>query len=156
MSQRLEALESANRVRFGRRDVKEELSSGVLPLRDALADERVATMPVHKLLASMRSWGPTRADTLLADVNVNPLRKVVTLTDRERDLISEYAPMSPKERGVAKYQRGLEMVLIEANKRGWKPRLENNRAVYVFTTLGKALLTDLEDVDYLVAELEAA
>lgn len=156
MSQPLEALEGANRVRYGRCDVKAELASGILPLRDALADDRAATMVVHKLLASMRNWGPTRAMTLLADVNVNPLRKVAALTDRERDFIAEYAPMNPKERAAAKYQRGLEMVLIEANKRGWKPRLENHRAVYVVTTLGKALLTDLEDVDYLVAELEAA
>ena len=156
MSQPLEALERANRVRYGRRDVKAELASGILPLRDALADERVATMPVHKLLASMRSWGPTRAMTLLVEVGVSPLRELGSLTDRERDFIAEYAPMTPKEREVASYKRGLEKVLQEAQRRGWKPRLHDAAGVVVVTVLGEAMLTDLEDLGFLQAELEAA
>ena len=156
MSQPLEALERANRVRYGRRDVKDELSNGALPLREALADERVATMPVHKLLASMRSWGPTRAMTLLVEVGVSPLRHVSDLTDREREIIAEYAPLTPKERELVTYQRGLEKVLIEAQRRGWPAHVQGKAGVVVITALGEAMLSDLEDVSFLVAELAGA
>lgn len=152
MSQPLEALEQANRVRYGRRDVKDELSSGILPLWDALADERVETMPIHKLLASMRGWGPVRAMELLATIDVNAFREIGNLTDRERDLIAEYAPLTPKERQALTHKRELALVFDESTQRNWSPTV-TDFGVAVLTPIGSAILTDLEDLRFLEAEL---
>ena len=155
MTQQMEALDKANRVRYAIRDVKAELASGILPLRDALADDRVITMVLHKLLASQKSWGPTRANALCNDASVSPLRPVGGLTEREADRIALLAPMGTKERRLALYRMGPEKVLKEANNRGWRPRLED-LGVVVITPLGEAVLSDLEDLSFLAAELEAA
>jgi len=152
VSQPLEALEQANRVRYGRRDVKNELSSGRIPLEDALADERVKTMPVHKLLASMRGWGPVRAMELLSLIDINAFREIGNLTERERDLIADYAPLSPKERQALTYRRELKQVLEQTAERGWNPTV-TDFGVLVFTPIGSTTLTDLEDLQFLEAEL---
>ena len=156
ISQPMQALELANHIRYGRRDVKAEVRSGTLSLAAALEDERAAKMPVHKLLAALKRWGPTRAMSLLVEVGVSPLRHVSDLTDREREIIAEYAPLTPKERELVTYQRGLEKVLIEAQRRGWPAHVQGKAGVVVITALGEAMLSDLEDVSFLVAELAGA
>lgn len=152
MSQQMQALDKANRVRYGIRDVKEELRGGVLSLRDALSDERVLTMPVHKLLASQERWGPTRAMTILTESGISPLRPVGGLTEREAERIATLSLLSPKERRLFLYRENLDKVLKEAKMRNWKPRLLDDRVI-VMTPLGEAVLTDLEDVSFLLAEL---
>jgi hypothetical protein len=149
----MEALERANVVRYGRRDVKNALGNGLLDLRDALDDQRVETMPVHKLLASMRGWGPVRAMELLSLVDINAFREIGNLTKRERELIADYAPLTPKERQALTCKRELEQVLEQTTERGWNPTV-TDFGVLVFTPIGSTTLTDLEDLQFLEAELK--
>jgi hypothetical protein len=149
----MEALQRANVVRYGRRDVKNDLGNGLLDLGDALGDERVKTMPVHKLLASMRGWGPVRAMELLTLIDINAFREIGNLTERERNLIADYAPLSPKERQALTNEREREQVLEETQKRGWNPTV-TDFGVLVVTPIGSTTLTDLEDLQFLEAELK--
>jgi hypothetical protein len=148
----MEALQRANVVRYGRRDVKNDLANGSLDLRDALGDDRVKTMAVHKLLASMRGWGPVRAMELLSLIDINAFREIGNLTERERDLIADYAPLTPKERQALTCKRELEQVLEQTTERGWNPTV-TDFGILVFTPIGSTTLTDLEDLQFLEAEL---
>lgn len=84
MSQRMQSLELANRVRRDMAALKRQVKS-----REIGLDEAVLTvefnMPIHKLLAAGYRMGETRADKLLASTFIRPDRSVRTLTSRERE-----------------------------------------------------------------------
>lgn len=61
MSQNMEALGKANRVRIGRAELKRRLREDEVTLRDALDDEYAETMRVFDLLMEQWGWGPHRA-----------------------------------------------------------------------------------------------
>jgi hypothetical protein len=89
--QQMKALERANTVRFAAADVKREVSSGILPLRDAVFDERAQSVVLRDLLMSQRFQGPLKVDRLLDTLNVNGYRRVSEITERQKWLVADAA-----------------------------------------------------------------
>jgi hypothetical protein len=89
MSQQMEALEIANRVRFGGIHVRQEVTAGLITVAEALEDPRAGSMPIGRLLCAQRAWGPTKAHRLLNGLSIWPTRKVRELTERQKRLIAE-------------------------------------------------------------------
>jgi hypothetical protein len=184
MCQRTEALGKANVIRYGWRDVKSSLGSGTLPLCDALIDVRAARHPIHKLLDAQPQWGAARTRQTLTTLRIWPLMPVADLTRRQRERIVEMADIitsgfwrgelnerggrkNPKPKAKPKmisasvdaYEERLAAVCDEAHRRGWSTRAPEDtqlEGVIVITPLGEAMLSDLEDLTFLAAELEAA
>jgi len=78
-------------VRFAAADVKREVSSGILPLRDAVFDERAQSVVLRDLLMSQRFQGPLKVDRLLDTLNVNGYRRVSEITERQKWLVADAA-----------------------------------------------------------------
>lgn len=91
-AQSLEALQRANANRMAAGEVRREVGCGLLPIYAALVDPRAGCMDIRRLLCAQRSWGPLKADTLLAGLGIHPTRKVRDLTDRQRNAIIEGTP----------------------------------------------------------------
>jgi hypothetical protein len=89
--QQMKALERANTVRLAAADVKREVSSGILPLRDAVFDERAQSVVLRDLLMSQRFQGPLKVDRLLDTLNVNGYRRVSEITERQKWLVADAA-----------------------------------------------------------------
>ena len=89
--QQMKALERANLGRFAAADVKREVSSGILPLRDAVFDERAQSVVLRDLLMSQRFQGPLKVDRLLDTLNVNGYRRVSEITERQKWLVADAA-----------------------------------------------------------------
>ena len=89
MTQPLDALRVANRVRFAAADVKRELRDGRLLLGDALFDERAMPIVLRDLLLVQPRVGPARADRLLCRLKVNGHRRVGDLTERQRRVVAD-------------------------------------------------------------------
>jgi len=89
--QQMKALQRANTVRFAAADVKREVSSGILPLRDAVFDERAQSVVLRDLLMSQRFQGPLKVDRLLDTLNVNGYRRVSEITERQKWLVADAA-----------------------------------------------------------------
>lgn len=89
MTQPLDALQVANRVRFAAADVKRELRDGRLLLGDALFDERAMPIVLRDLLLVQPRVGPARADRLLRRLKVNGQRRVGDLTERQKRVVAD-------------------------------------------------------------------
>jgi hypothetical protein len=89
MSQQLEALQIANRVRFDGMHVRQEVTAGVITVEQAFNDPRAERMQVGRLLCAQRGWGPSRVHRLLNTLMVWPTRRVGDLTERQRARILE-------------------------------------------------------------------
>src|ERR1700690_3597785 len=82
------ALEVANRGRFAHADVKREVGAERLSIARALEDPRAASMSIYDLLASQRRWGSVRTTRFLEAVKIGELRRVDSLTHRQRGLLA--------------------------------------------------------------------
>jgi hypothetical protein len=84
--QHLRALEHANQVRMARAQVKRRVRAGELRTADVVltCPWEVRTMSVRELVASQRSWGPTRCRRLLLSLGVPENKQLGTLTERQR------------------------------------------------------------------------
>jgi hypothetical protein len=89
--QRARALELANQVRADIHAVRLELAVGAISLAAALSDPRAASMTVFDLLRSRPRVGPRRARTIAWAAEVNELKRISELTDRQRSAIIEAA-----------------------------------------------------------------
>lgn len=99
--QHLRALESANRVRLARAELKRRIAGGHVAVAEVVTERpwAAAGMPVLDLLMSQRRWGATRSRKLLTRIPLSETRKVGALTDRERDVLAqELEPSSTRER----------------------------------------------------------
>ena len=172
MSQQLEALAVANSRRYGWRDLKGELLAGEITLQKALVDPRAARQPIHRLLNSQSKWGASRTRRLLMQVGVYPLTAVDRLTERQRDALSAGACVEKKSaqsvkprkpRAVAsKANRSVDVlggVITVAERLGWSARLHDDEtinSVVVMTPIGEKVVSDLEDLTFLLVDVEAA
>lgn len=86
-SQPLEALDQARRIKEGRGDLRRQIRTGRLSIREALYSPYSQTMTVERLLIAQRNWGSHRAGTLLKGLQISPTRRVMDLTDRQRALL---------------------------------------------------------------------
>jgi hypothetical protein len=87
-SQPLEALAVANHNRILAAELLREVRSGVLPIADAVYDERAGCITILRLLASQHRWGRARALKVLRNVPVTETVRVRDLTDRQRAAVA--------------------------------------------------------------------
>jgi len=83
------ALEKANQVRIARAQIKRDIRTGVVDVRDVLRDmpEDLEGMQVLSFLMLIRWVGRVKALTMLRRVGVSPARLLGALTDREVTLL---------------------------------------------------------------------
>jgi len=87
VSQHMEALESANRIRLERSDFKRKILSGERSITDSFQAECCQTMTVMALLMAQRRWADRRAAKLLSMLGLSELKTVGGLTERQRRLV---------------------------------------------------------------------
>ena len=89
--QHLQALESANRVRLARADLKRRVSSGDVSAAEVIEDNlwEARTMTLSELLVSQRRWGRTRSHKFLATLGLSENKPVGKLTDRQRHELAD-------------------------------------------------------------------
>lgn len=97
IEQRRTALAKAAEARKERAELRENLKSGVLSLREVLASdsEAVLRMPVRTLLESLPGVGRARAHRLLAEMQIAATRRVRGLGPHQRDrLLARFEPQN--------------------------------------------------------------
>jgi hypothetical protein len=88
--QHMQALARANRVRLARAELKRSIARGDLEA-SAVVEEcpwETESMTLAELLTSQRRWGRTRARKFLLGVSLSENKRLGTLTDRQRTLLS--------------------------------------------------------------------
>ncbi|PZS09415.1 MAG: hypothetical protein DLM64_10565 [Solirubrobacterales bacterium] len=88
--QRLRALERANEVRLARAEMKRRIADGVVSAADVILDcpQAVSSWSVADLLMSQRGWGTTRCRKFLSRNDVSEIKRVGSLTERQRRLLA--------------------------------------------------------------------
>jgi hypothetical protein len=88
--QRLQALERANMVRLARAGLKRRIAEGELSAAEVILTNppEVATWTVGELLRSQRRWGGTRCRKFLSPYQISEVKRIETLTDRQRRLLA--------------------------------------------------------------------
>jgi hypothetical protein len=85
-SQHMHALERANRVRLARATLKRKIANGQLDAAEVVlaCPWEAESMSVSELLMSQKRWGRTRCRKFLASIGLPEMKKVSTLTERQR------------------------------------------------------------------------
>ena len=88
--QHMQALEHANRVRLARAELKREIARGDTAAADVIREcpWETESMTLAELLTSQRRWGRTRARKFLLALAMSENKRLGTLTDRQRLLLS--------------------------------------------------------------------
>lgn len=86
--QRLDALQKANEVRTGKSEIKAQLKARTLLPLDALNSEWGGFLKVEELLLAIPKIGRSKARKIMAEVQVSPLRKVGSLSERQRKALA--------------------------------------------------------------------
>jgi hypothetical protein len=89
-TQSLEALQTANRVRRARSELKTRIADGQLSAADVIltCPSEITSMPIAQLLASQRGWGEVRCRAFLAHVAVREDKSIGSLTERQRRAVA--------------------------------------------------------------------
>ena len=85
-SQRLRALERANRVRVARARLKRRIAGGELTAAEVILSPRreIDGMPISEVLGSQRRWGEFRCRGLLASLGMSEAKTIGSMTERQR------------------------------------------------------------------------
>jgi hypothetical protein len=85
-SQRVRALERANRVRFTRSRVKAQIAAGELTPAEVILSARweIGRMPLAELLGSQPQWGAVRCRAFLARLHIVETKTIASMTQRQR------------------------------------------------------------------------
>ena len=88
--QHMQALARANRVRLARAELKRSIARGDVDASAVVRDcpWETESMTLAELLTSQRRWGRTRARKFLLSVSLNENKRLGTLTERQRALLS--------------------------------------------------------------------
>lgn len=88
--QHMQALARANRVRLARAELKRAIGSGEVKVSEVVltSPDEVETMTVGELLRCQRHWGRTRTRHLLDALDLNEVRTIGRLTDRQRIVLA--------------------------------------------------------------------
>ena len=100
----MRALARANEIRHERAELKRRLASGRLSVAEVLLEPPVAVLswPVAKLLLSQSRWGRAKCHKFLSHNQIDGLRRVGALTDRQRRLLAAQLPSAaPRSAGRA-------------------------------------------------------
>jgi hypothetical protein len=89
-SQRVQALQRANRIRIARSQLKAQIADGHTSAAEIILScpPEITTMPVAQLLASQRGWGEVRSHALLAQVALREDKSIGSLTGRQRQVVA--------------------------------------------------------------------
>jgi hypothetical protein len=85
-SQRLRALQRANRVRTARAQLKRRIADGELTAAAVILSPRreIETMPIGEVLVSQRHWGEGRCRGFLAGLRMAETKTIGSMTTRQR------------------------------------------------------------------------
>jgi hypothetical protein len=88
--QHMQALEHANRVRLARAALKRSVASGDTSAADVIREcpWQSESMTLAELLTSQRRWGRTRARKFLIALALSENKRLGTLTQRQRQMLS--------------------------------------------------------------------
>jgi hypothetical protein len=88
--QHMQALARANRVRLARAELKRSIARGDVEAADVIRDcpWETESMTLAELLTSQRRWGRTRARKFLLALSLSENKRIGTLTERQRALLS--------------------------------------------------------------------
>ena len=86
----MQALEHANRVRLARAALKRSVACGDTAAADVIREcpWQSESMTLAELLTSQRRWGRTRARKFLLALAVSENKRLGTLTQRQRQMLS--------------------------------------------------------------------
>ena len=86
----MQALAHANRVRLARAALKRSINSGDTSAADVIREcpWETESMTLAELLTSQRRWGRTRARKFLLALAISENKRLGTLTERQRHLLS--------------------------------------------------------------------
>jgi hypothetical protein len=92
LSQRMDALKKANRIRTRRKELKRDVKAGRVKATDVLLDpeEDVLTMKVFELLLCVPKWGRVKVNRLLTQCRISPSKTVGGLSERQRGELASY------------------------------------------------------------------
>jgi hypothetical protein len=90
MPQHLQALAQANRVRLARAALKRSVAASEVDAAEVVREcpWEAQSMTLAELLTSQRRWGRTRARKFLASLALSENKRIGTLTQRQRLLLS--------------------------------------------------------------------
>ena len=100
--QHMQALAQANRVRLARAALKRGIARGEITASDVIREcpWETESMTLAELLTSQRRWGRTRARKFLGALALSENKRLGTLTQRQRLLLSvELGPRSGEREG---------------------------------------------------------
>ncbi len=85
-AQKLRALESANRVRSARAQLKRRIAADELTAAEVILSSRweIESMSIGEVLASQRHWGEVRARGFLARLGLGQGKTIGSMTTRQR------------------------------------------------------------------------
>ena len=89
----MEALERAHEVRSARAQIKKQIKAGTMTVLEALDEPACQTMTIFKLVQAQHNWGSStnssgwKTRDALMRVGLNPERRVMDLTLRQRELL---------------------------------------------------------------------
>jgi len=88
--QHMQALARANRVRLARAELKRSIARGDVEAAEVIRDcpWETESMTLAELLTSQRRWGRTRARKFLIGLSLSENKRIGTLTERQRALLS--------------------------------------------------------------------
>lgn len=88
--QRLRALERANEVRLARAELKRKIADGEVSAAEVILASpwEARSWSVADLLMSQRRWGGTRCRKFLARNQINEMKQIAALTQRQRLLLA--------------------------------------------------------------------
>lgn len=86
LQQRLDALETANKIRIGRAKLKLDVKAKEVDIKDLLAEppDLIKTMKVFDLLLSAPKIGRVKANKILNYCRISPSKTVGGMSERQR------------------------------------------------------------------------
>jgi hypothetical protein len=90
LPQHMQALAHANRVRLARAALKRSIAGGEVRAAEVIREcpWEAESMSLAELLTSQRRWGRTRARKFLLALALSENKRLGTLTERQRQLLS--------------------------------------------------------------------
>ena len=100
--QRLRALERANEVRLARAELKRRIAEGYVSAAQVILScpPEASSWTVGELLMSQRRWGRTRCYKFLNRNQINELKPVGKLTERQRQMLADQLQSSESLTGL--------------------------------------------------------
>jgi hypothetical protein len=88
--QRLRALAQANKVRLARAELKRRIAEGEISAAEVIltCPTEALSWPIGELLMSQRRWGTGRCRKFLAPFQISEVKRIGTLTERQRRLLA--------------------------------------------------------------------